>query len=358
MVREVSAVEIAEMEQQLIREGLPPDEIKRLCDVHARIFEGGVVAPPSAAEPPPGHPVHTYRAENRLIERLLADLQPLLGRNDAWPEARRVLDRLAGIEKHYARKEYQLFPGLEKKGFTGPSQVMWSVDDDIRKLLQRVRAAADAGDAAEFSRLAPEFMRAATEMIYKEENILFPTAIELLNDAEWRAIRSGEDEIGYLDGVAPGTGWRPSDSVAAAPAGTLPAGMRAMKAGALTLEQVNLVLTHLPVELSFVDETDTVRYYTDQPHKIFPRSPGVIGRKVQNCHPPKSLHLVNRILEDFRAGRRDTADFWIPHKGAFLYIRYLAVRDAERRYRGCLEVVQDVTAIRGLEGERRLLSEE
>jgi DUF438 domain-containing protein len=128
-----------------------------------------------------------------------------------------------------------------------------------------------------------------------------------------------------------------------------------MHTGQLTLEQVNLIFTHLPVDLSFVDETDEVRFYSEGPERIFPRTPEVIGRKVQNCHPPKSVHMVQAILDEFRAGKQDTAEFWIEMQGKFLHIRYFAIRDRDGEYRGCLEVSQDVTGIRALEGERRLL---
>jgi hypothetical protein len=128
-----------------------------------------------------------------------------------------------------------------------------------------------------------------------------------------------------------------------------------LETGALTPEQIDLMLVHLPVDVSFVDEDDTVVYYSATPERIFPRSPGVIGRKVQNCHPSKSLDTVNRILEAFKAGRKDDAEFWIEMGGRFLHIRYFAMRDAERRYRGCLEVSQDVTGIRALRGQKRLL---
>jgi DUF438 domain-containing protein len=133
------------------------------------------------------------------------------------------------------------------------------------------------------------------------------------------------------------------------------AGSISLDTGSLTAEQINLMLTHLPVDLSFVNENDEVLYYSATPERIFPRSPGVIGRRVQNCHPPKSVDTVERILAEFKAGRKDTAEFWIQMRGKFLHIRYFAVRDADGKYKGCLEVSQDVTAIRALDGERRLL---
>ena len=123
----------------------------------------------------------------------------------------------------------------------------------------------------------------------------------------------------------------------------------------MTVEQVNMMLKHLPVDISFVDENDEVRYYSATKDRIFPRSPGVIGRKVQNCHPPKSFAMVQKILDEFRAGRRDKADFWIQMKGRFLLIQYFAVRDEQGVYKGTLEVSQDVTDIRKLEGQKRLL---
>ena len=128
-----------------------------------------------------------------------------------------------------------------------------------------------------------------------------------------------------------------------------------LNTGALTSEQVNLILTNLPVDISFVDDEDKVVYYSNTKGRIFARTPAVIGRKVQNCHPSESVHMVNRIIDAFRAGKRDMAEFWIEIGGKFIHIRYFAVRDTEGRYKGCLEVSQDVTGIRALQGQRRLL---
>lgn len=149
------------------------------------------------------------------------------------------------------------------------------------------------------------------------------------------------------------------DLHAAAPAagtarGVADAGL-ALDTGTLTSEQVNLLLTHLPVDISYVDENDTVIYYSATPERIFPRAPGVIGRKVQNCHPPKSVDVVDRILKAFRSGERDSAEFWIQSQGKFIHVRYFALRDGTGTYKGTLEVTQDATAIRALRGERRLL---
>jgi DUF438 domain-containing protein len=362
LLQDVGASEIGRMENEIIAEGLPAAEVRRLCDLHVDVFRGAFAhqATPAA---PAGHPVSTFMAENRAFEQvigLLGNELSALGQPPdpaAWPRhEERVLAglaQLATVERHYVRKENLLFPLLEKAGVSGPPQVMWAVHDDIRALLKRARAAAVAGDVAGLAAGLPALLKEAGEMVFKEENVLLPMCLELLTDADWAAIRRDEVEVGYCL-IAPPPEWAPA-AAAAAQAGPRPLGRLPLDTGLLSLEQVDLIFGHLPVELSFVDENDEVRYYSGGEGRIFPRSPQVIGRKVQRCHPPKSLHIVNRILDDFRHGRRDVAEFWITLRGRFVHIRYFAVRDREKRYRGTLEVTQDVTGIRALQGERRLL---
>jgi DUF438 domain-containing protein len=127
--------------------------------------------------------------------------------------------------------------------------------------------------------------------------------------------------------------------------------------GDLTIRQIDMMLKNLPVDITFVDENDTVRYYSETPKRIFKRTPAVIGRKVQICHPPASVDKVIKILEDFRAGKRDVAEFWIQMSGKFIHIRYFAMRDEAGDYKGTLEVSQDLTELRKLEGEKRLLDD-
>ncbi len=235
---------------------------------------------------------------------------------------------------------------------------MWAVHDEIRATLKAARAAIAAEDWEALDTLAPELARSAAEMIYKEEKILLPMCMDTFDEDEWRHIRRGEDELGYAF-AEPGDEW-PGDAAGetAAPSAKAVSGGSAdllpMQTGELTLDQINLMLIHLPIDISFVDENDVVRYYSEG-ERHFPRSPAVIGRKVQNCHPPESVHMVQQILDAFRAGEQDTAEFWIQLHGKFLHIRYFALRDADGTYRGCLEAGQDVTEIRMLEGERRLL---
>ena len=365
LVRDVDPSEIAAMEQQLMKDGMPETEIKRLCDVHTQVFQESLDQQ-AAAEVPPGHPVHTYRLENRALEQAgeefldaLDALGPHPGAGELAAREGKIasaLERLAAVEKHYLRKEYQLFPFLEKHGFSGPSQVMWAIHDDVRGMLKELRKALASGSAGILTTVGPELVRVVREMGYKEEKILLPVSLEMLSEGEWAEIRRGEAEFGYAL-AKPAAEWQPR-TVEAAPEEPAPASAGvtlSLQTGKLELEQLNLLLRHLPLDTTFVDEHDVVRYYSEGPSRVFQRTPEVIGRKVQNCHPPKSMHIVNRILEEFRAGTRDSAEFWIHFQGRFVLIRYFAVRDAEKRYRGCLEVTQDCTAIRALTGERRLL---
>ena len=366
LLKDVSPTEISEMEQNLIEEGLPEDEIKRLCDVHVQVFKESLEGQPLPAAIP-GHPLHTLTAENRALEKILEELKGLLDRLSAAEggagleslrsDLRSTLDRLAAVEKHYLRKENQLFPLLETRGVGGPSKVMWAIHDDIRAMLRDFRGLLDTEKASELIAVGRRLAEMMSDMIYKEEKILLPMSLETLNDEDWARVKKGEEEIGYA-WVTPGTEWKPTVKAAELPPLPelhRPAASLPLDTGGLTPEQVNLLLKNLPADVTFVDETDTVRYYSVGAERIFPRSPAVIGRKVQNCHPPDSVHMVKRILEAFRAGRRDVAEFWIQLEGRFIQIRYFAVRDGEGHYKGCLEVSQDVTAIRELRGEQRLL---
>jgi len=244
----------------------------------------------------------------------------------------------------------------------GPSAVMWGVDNDIRAQIKQFRQTINA-DKPNLEDALPQFKAMAEnirEMIYKEEKILFPEALNRLTEAEWGEIRQQEDEIGYFN-VTPRNTWKPSEEKTSEPkpetVERMPEGLIPLSTGALTREQINLMLTNLPVDVTFVDEHDRVRYFSQGRERIFDRSAAIIGREVTKCHPPQSVHKVQVILDDFRSGKRDVAEFWIQMGGAFVHIRYFALRDAQGAYKGCIEVSQDVAHIRALEGEKRLLDD-
>ena len=368
-VGDVDAGEIAAMEEEMIRGGLPVGEVQRLCDVHVGAFRDSLDQKKELA-PPPGHPVHTYMADNKIIAALatqLGEIARKLGADESLaaellPVVTAALAKYDGLDNHYKRKENQLFPLLERHGVTGPSQVMWGIHDQIRAQWKQARKSAEGGDVKGLVDGIPAFTRGMVEMVYKEEKILFPMSMEKLSAEDWVEVKRGEDELGYAL-ARPAIAIKPSSlkmagAPAANPAPASPApdlGLLNLSTGALSLEVVDLMLRHLPLDLSFVDENDVVRYYSESKERIFPRTPAAIGRTVQNCHPPKSVDTVNRILESFRAGKKDVAAFWIPMGPRFIHIRYFAVRDGAGKYRGCLEVTQDIGEIRALEGERRLL---
>ncbi|MBW2066435.1 MAG: DUF438 domain-containing protein, partial [Deltaproteobacteria bacterium] len=256
------------------------------------------------------------------------------------------------INVHYLRKENQLFSLLEAHDISGPSQVMWAIHDDIRALLKKAQEQLSTTNPQEAIAPLNEAVNAIREMIYKEENILYPMSLEILSEEEWGKVKDGEEEIGYA-WVQPGTGWAPS--VKEERIHPTRGEKLQLNTGYMTKELIDIMLQHLPVDLTLVDEEDRVAYYSVGKERIFPRSPGIIGRKVQRCHPPDSVHIVNRLLDSFKSGERDQAEFWIQMGGKFIHIRYLALRDEQGNYKGCLEVTQDITHIKNLEGERRLL---
>jgi len=366
LIKNISPTEISEMEQKLIEDGLPEEEVKRLCDVHVQVFKESLEGQPLASAIP-GHPLHTLIEENRALERILADFRGLLDRVEPRDggislekirdEIRSSLEEIAQVEKHYLKKENQLFPILESKGVGGPSKVMWAIHDDIRMMIREFRGLLVDERAAELVAMGRRLSEMMADMIYKEEKILLPMSLEALEARDWARVKKGEEEIGFA-WIVPGDDWKSGvggEEVTPAPSYRRPAETLELDTGALTPKQVNLLLKNLPVDVTFVDELDTVRYFSAGAERIFPRSPGIIGRKVQNCHPPDSVHVVNRILEALRKGERDVAEFWIQSRNRFIQIRYFALRNKAGDYRGCLEVSQDVTAARGLEGEKRLL---
>jgi DUF438 domain-containing protein len=360
LVTGIDSAEIARMEQALIAEGMPVEEVMRLCDVHVTVFKEALEDKPDAAVEA-GHPVDAYQRENVVLGEMTSELRQILealeaGDDGALIRVGEALEKLAQVDVHYTRKENQLFPVLENHEVEGPTKVMWGLDDDIRGRIKTARALAAAGDTAALILTLPETLTMVDDMIYKEEKILFPTALQVITEAEWTSIADGDAEIGYawIEGPAGAAGR--AAAVAATPRDTDDAGamLLPLVTGALSVEQLNLMFRVLPFDVSYVDENDRVRFYSEG-ERVFPRSPGAIGREVRNCHPPSSVDKVEQILSEFKAGTKDIAEFWIQMGPKFIHIRYFAMRDGAGAYRGCLEVVQDATHVRSLAGQRRIV---
>ena len=337
---DVSSSEIGEMEQSLIDEGiLEADQITELCDIHVELFKD-MLDEKERPETVSGHPVHTYMEENKIAMDLIQKIRSAADENKL-----ELLKELAKLEIHYTRIENQLFPILENLDISGPPQVMWAVHDEIR-----------AGFKENKLEKIEELIEKVDEMIYKEEHILFPMALEKFKESDWARVKRGEEEIGYV-WVRPGDKWKPvtPGDVHAPEIKLESSNLLDLDTGKLTLKQINLLLKHLPIDISFVDVNDEVKYYSATEDRIFPRSPAVIGRKVQKCHPPKSMHIVEDIVAKFKSGEKSVAEFWIQIGDKFVNIRYFAVRDDQDKYFGTLEVSQEITHIKTLEGERRLV---
>jgi len=370
LVRYTDPCEIARMEQQLLGEGLPVHELCQMCDLHSQVVME--LLPEETLSFPAGHPFDTFSKENRAILQLVKKIENLLRQ---WQEATngenlvqvalailQGFHQLLDVDKHYKRKEYLLFPMLERHGITGPSQIMWAKDDEVRQKLnqisQELRAFCSGQTTFPKERLtlvAKDALAAVVKMVNKEERILLPMAARTLTPEEWAEIWQESPQFGWCL-VEPGTSYQPPVSHRAkSDDSDLAQGVIQLPTGRLGVEQLLAILRVLPVDITFVDENDRVVYFSDGPDRIFDRNVTILGRKVQHCHPPKSVHVVEQILNDFRSGRQNVAEFWINFRGKFVHIRYFAVRDSEGKYLGTLEVTQDVTRIRQLEGERRLL---
>jgi uncharacterized protein len=373
LVRETDAGEIAAMEQELMADGVPLEQILGMCDLHSEVLRG-LIAQPIELPIRAGHPVDTLRRENQALQQaadqLRATFQRLCQTSDAAErgdvllECRNHFNDLMDLEKHYRRKENLLFPFLEKHGITGPSKVMWGKDDQVREMLRSLGEALAEQEVspAEWAVIEQTVLQPALaaleEMIYKEEKILIPLALDTLNDVEWGEIWAQSPEYGWCL-VEPGDAYRPPQTVGPGQPIEVPSGgALVFPTGAMTIEQLRGIFAALPVDLTFVDADDRVRYFSEGADRVFARSKAIIGRKVHHCHPPKSVHVIEQILSDFKEGRQNVAEFWIQMHGRFVHIRYFAVRNEQGEYLGTLEVTQDLTRLRQLDGERRLLQYE
>ncbi len=362
----ITPEEFAYTEQVLKDLGFDDDTVHDKMEDLLDLLDGIMQKP--ALDLPLGHPIRTYQEENIAIQKVLEQMDGLMMQpfdKESWTK---FYDKIYLFNNHLSRKQNQLFPKLEEKGFDRPSKIMWSFDNEVKKSISTAKTLLEENKEQDFLALQSHVREVILDIIDKEESVLFPTSVKLLSHDEFVQMRQGDDEIGYcLISNPPAFG-----EVSSNPSATSGfaqelyqlmskyqiAGNEVLdvKQGKLTLEQINLIFQHLPVDLSYVDENELVKFYSDTAHRVFPRSPNVIGRDVKNCHPRESLDTVNEIIETFRQGKQHQAEFWLELGGKFIYILYVAVRDEQGKFRGVLEMMQDATHIRSLEGSRRLLS--
>lgn len=364
------------------------EEILEKMDDLLELFDGVLVR--AENEYPENHPLWAYLEEINAVEKVALEADELLKQEkfikNPWLG---VFDSLAEWRTHLSRKQNQLYPMLEDHGFDRPTRIMWTFDDAVRDAISASYALLREDKYEEFLASVPETLAKLRDLNSKELEVLLPTSYKLLSDEEFVRMSKNDHEIGYAIINAPGLYVVPGINDSAAqlndnnsaqgvavsneflndlagllskyvgPVGGAPVGKDAVldvATGKLTLEQINLLFRHLPVDLSYVDENELVKFYSDTAHRIFPRSANVIGREVKNCHPAKSVHIVEEIVEKFRSGEQSQAEFWINKPGLFIYVIYTAVRDENGKFRGVLEMMQDCTHIRELEGSRTLLT--
>jgi DUF438 domain-containing protein len=370
LIKDITPTEISEMEQALILEGMPIEEIQRLCDVHASIFKGSIedIHKLPEKDVDAGHPINVFKQENIYIEKLInGEIKPNLDKfvkndNNKYIAAlKKDFNNLTEINKHYLRKENILFPYMEKHDITGPPKVMWGVDDEIRAQIKAVTELLNNynGESEALLAAANETLNKITEMIFKEENILFPMVLETLTQDEWIEIQKESADIGFSF-ITPSKSWNPnlSSSVNIKDKPTVKSDSNYIKfdTGILKVNEISSIFNSLPVDITFIDKDDLVKYFSEGKERIFPRTKAIIGREVKNCHPPKSVDIVARLIEDFKNGNKESEDFWINMGGKFILIRYFAVRDTSGEYLGTLEFTQNISPIQEIKGEKRLSS--
>jgi len=369
----ISSEEIARIEQELIREGMPREEIQRLCDVHMAVFKEQLEKQRLTVAPE--NPINILMEEHEVLLQLVEKLNTIVNRVQQAEDAsfigeemsrmKQMAEDLLDAEKHYLREENVLFPLLEKHGITEPPAIMWMEHNQLRGKKKQLHNLIENYNAISFQSFKRQLDESAKSLssilsshIFKENNILFPTAQRVITEQEWRDTRREFDEIGYCS-------FTPEHLIATpevkdvekqkVEAAIATKGIFQFETGTLSKEEVEAVLNTLPVDITFVDKEDTVKYFSKAEKRIFVRTKAVIGRKVQLCHPQKSVHIVNKILEAFKAGKKDVAEFWIQKGDRLIHIRYFAVRDRDGEYLGTMEVTQDLTDIKKIEGEKRLL---
>ena len=374
-VTKLRPYEIALAEQEL--KTIEDDECRKE-DIQSMMLLFEEVMDTSRPDLPSNHPIMCYYRENDEMRKVLKEVERLAPYPVIKNEWLGIYDELAKWRTHLSRKQNQLYSILEQKGFDRPTTTMWLLDDFIRDEIRDTRKLIEEDKDAEFIAMQKTIVHDVLDLMEKEETVLYPTSLAMISPAEFEEMKSGDREIGFafitLESEKK-TEEAPSNENSAVPQagfGTelasllnkygYSAGGNAsadtvldVATGKLTLEQINLIYKHMPVDISYVDENEIVKFYTDTEHRVFPRSKNVIGRDVKNCHPRTSVHLVEEIIEKFRTGEQDTVDFWINKGDLFIYIYYVAVRDENGRFRGVLEMMQDCSRIRKLEGSRTLL---
>lgn len=340
-----------------LQEGYMPKEIFEFLDRVINVFHSSL-SEYNWEKPKENSFIDILMKENRALEKKLDKIRPVLLDSEVRQKKGlllKLLNELEEFDAHYLKKENILFPYMEKKKevFHGLT-IMWSLHDEAREDIANMKKIVEREefDDNEFNVQIGRLFFTLLGIVHKEEHILFPAAMEVIDEEEWEEMNLQSLEYGFpfIDPPEIDTKGKEKLEVKEFDGMTFKS-----DTGELTMEQILLIFNALPVDFTFVDENNKVRYFSNPKDRLFPRSPAVIGRDVNMCHPAESVHVVEEIVEAFRTGKEDSATFWINLRGRMILIQYFALRDSAGNYKGVLEASQDVTEIRALEGERRLL---
>jgi DUF438 domain-containing protein len=365
-VKGLTEAEIAEVEEEVMREGASVEDVRQLCGAHLEVFREAMAE--KKLDLPFWHPLHIQEEEHVDLANKLGLMKRqvhaiLHGEGDAEAAKAKLAELVSWLGKadsNFLKQENAFFPVLEKHGIVQPPKIMWAEHDSLRAIQKRLAGFLAAGvgpsNIAAIRDAILEYEGILLDHVMKERTILFPAGLSLLSEGEWEAMRREFDGIGYFAFFPmPFSGASRDAAAGSSAAAPAPAARTVdVDTGYLSREELVAMLKALPVDISFVDAGDKVKYFNDTKERIFVRTKSVVGRSVQNCHPPKSVDVVTGILDDFRAGRKSHEDFWLRLGEKFVLIRYFAVRADDGRYLGALEVSQDIAPLKALEGEKRL----
>ena len=368
-IEHVTPHDMLKLEDKQMQMGIKPAAIKKDVDKVINIFFNKLQEY-SWEKPEEGTFLYYLMLENSAYKFKLNEVKKILksykGRQVSdFDQLKNDLlsrfEKFAEFEPHYVKKENILFPFLEKKWSSyRPLTVMWSLHDDIRKKLKLIIQIlkSDHSTWGDLNKEIGAYYFLVFGMIQKENLIIYPVASETVSDEEWEEMHNQSFEYPFPFIESPVKPKDIKEPVQENQTENIQIdGHLKLKSetGELNPEQILLLLNNLPVDITFVDENDKVRFFSRPKERFFPRSPAIIGRAVQNCHPPESVHIVEEIVAAFKNGEKDNAKFWLELKGKFILIQYFALRNDKNEYKGVIEVSQDVTDIRALQGEQRLL---
>jgi DUF438 domain-containing protein len=383
-LKDISPMEIPLIEQELVREGVPIQEIIKLCDLHVALFRDFLISR-ELEDVPKGHPLNLLLMENEYLLKKAEALNIYalsLSRATSEDEKKALINNirdlindLRKIRVHYRKIQMLIFPYLEKRGISAVPRVLWAREDEIIVKLRGMVKLLESNDYTQIAKRASEIANGISEIIFRENKILFPAVWVLLSEGEWAAINDEANKIGWLVNVD--VKWTPREKptmpyevkgvVSGEVLEKLPQEMKIMalaggikpdeyelirsgdlnlETGFINLDELKSLIKSLPLEVTFADVNDRVRFFSEGKfHKGFARSKTILGRRVEYCHPPRLEAFIKKVLNELKSGAKDYEVFWTKMGDRIIRVMVVALRNDEGKYLGALEIVEDLTEI-------------